>query len=251
MTTTEREPQGELLGAVAQRPDDLTEALRELSGLLLDSDTLQGTLQRVVDLAVRVVPGCTGAGVTLTDGKKAYTAAHSDPLVLQVDTCQYDAGDGPCLTAMRDVRTVRVDVAEAGEQWPDFTAMARRLGVRSFLAAPLVAAGASIGALNLYSSAADGYDALDESLVLLFSAQASVALANARLYDGAVRVQQQLTEALSSRAVIEQAKGVLMAQRGVDADAAFGCLREMSQLTNRKLRDVAADVVSGVVPDPV
>ena len=77
----------------------------------------------------------------------------------------------------------------------------------------------------------------------MFTGQASVALANAQLYRAAQQLSEQLTEALASRAVIEQAKGALMATHGVDEQGAFGMLRERSQRANRKLRDVAADVL--------
>jgi AmiR/NasT family two-component response regulator len=106
-----------------------------------------------------------------------------------------------------------------------------------------VAAGKGIGSLNLYSTSEDGFDALDEVLVGMFTGQASVALANAQLYRAAQQLSEQLSEALSSRAVIERAKGALMATHGIDEEQAFALLRERSQRSNRKLRDVAADVL--------
>jgi GAF domain-containing protein len=228
-----------------QQADELAVALVELSALLVDEEPLEDVLRRVADLAVAVVPGCTGAGVTLMEGDRPSTAAQTDELVLAVDRQQYDAGDGPCLDAIRRRVTNRVDLDAAEQRWPEFAARARELGVRSFLAAPLVAGGRPVGSLNLYSTERDGFDALDDVLVGLFCSQASVALANARLYSRAVTVNSQLTEALGSRAVIEQAKGVLMARHALTADEAFELLRQWSQVRNRKLRDVAAEVAAG------
>jgi GAF domain-containing protein len=231
---------------LAEDADDLAAALVELAELLVDEQPLEALLQRVVDLAVAAVPGCAGAGVTLMDGDRPSTAAHSDERVLAVDRQQYEAGDGPCLDAIRHRVLHRVDLDAAQQRWPDFAEPARALGVRSFLAAPLVAGGRAVGSLNLYGTAAHAFDPPDDVLVQLFCGQASVALANARLYSRATALNAQLEQALSSRAVIEQAKGVLMARHGTGPDEAFQQLRSWSQQRNRKLRDVAAEVVATI-----
>ncbi len=246
--TTVDSAHDDVAAAVPGRADDLSVALGELSGLLLDNDSLKQTLQRVVDLAVRTMPGCTGASVTLVDGEQPLTAAHTDEVALAVDAAQYAVGDGPCLDAARHLRRNSVDLGAAEQAFPEFAERARQYGVRSFLAAPLVAGGRGIGSLNLYSTSQDGFDALDEALVGLFTGQASVALANAQVYRAAQQLSEQLTEALASRAVIEQAKGALMVTRRVDAEQAFTLLREHSQRSNRKLRDVAADVLRSGAP---
>ena len=235
-----------LVERVDERPDDLAQALGELSGLLLGEEPLTVVLARVAGLAVEAIPGCTGAGVTLMHDGRPSTAAHTDDLVLQVDRQQYDVDDGPCLDAIRSRRTNRVDVDGADQRWPEFAARARELGIRSFLAAPLVAGGQPVGSLNLYGAGADAFDALDDALVAVFCAQASVALANARVYERAVALNAQLSTALDSRVVIEQAKGVLMGRHAWSADQAFEELRRRSQTANRKLRDVAQDVVAAV-----
>src|SRR5439155_14891964 len=133
---------------------------------------------------------------------------------LAVDNGQYERDDGPCLQAMRDQRVLRFDVSEAAQRWPEFVADARANGVCSFLAAPLMLKGDSIGALNLYSSKPSGFTALDDVLIALFTGQASIALANAKMYADAVQLTEQLQAAINSRAVIEQAKGALMAREG-------------------------------------
>jgi GAF domain-containing protein len=250
MTRSEAEfadDEGRLADQVAERPDDLALALTELSGVLLTDEGLERTLQRVAQLACRTMPGCTAAGVTLvaSDGTPE-TAAFTHDVVLEVDRRQYAVGDGPCIDALRERRINSSGFAEAQRRWPEFTRQAVQVGFRSFLAAPLIANDEAIGALNLYSGSADGFEELDDALIGLFSGQASVALANARLYRSARTLSEQLQEALDSRAVIEQAKGILMAQERVDADTAFALLRQRSQNSNRKLRDVAREVVDGV-----
>jgi GAF domain-containing protein len=237
----------DLTAALESAPDEVAAALNELAHMLVSEDDIDTTLQRVVDLAARTIEGCDAAGVTLDDHNGFLTAASTDERTLEVDQGQYDVGDGPCLTAMRDVVIVRVSVDEAEDRWPRFAADARSRDVLSFLAAPLVVRGRAIGALNLYSRSTDGFTKVDDVLVALYGAQAAIALANARTYEGARKLSEQLQEAISSRAVIEQAKGVLMAQNRVDADEAFKMLRTRSTRSNVKLRAVAEQVVADVI----
>ena len=246
MTMSEAADHSALVEQVSERPDELALALTELSGLLLADEGLESTLKRLADLAVRTMPNCTAAGVTLVTDGQADTFACSDDLVLEVDRRQHEVGDGPCLDALRHRRINNIDEVTARERWPEFAAQAGALGIRSFLAAPLLAGDEAIGSVNLYSTSPDGFPALDDALIGLFSGQASVALANAKLYRSALALSGQLREALASREVIEQAKGILMAQRRVDADGAFDLLRERSQRENRKLRDVARDVIDSI-----
>jgi GAF domain-containing protein len=236
----------DLTSALENAPDEVATALHELGHMLVAEDDIDTTLQRVVDLAARTIEGCDAAGVTLDDRNGYVTAASTDERTLEVDSGQYAVGDGPCLTAMRDVAIVRVSVDEAEERWPRFVADARSHDVRSFLAAPLVVRGRAIGALNLYSRSADGFGRVDDVLVSLYGAQAAIALANARTYEGARRLSEQLQEAISSRAVIEQAKGILMAEHRVGPDEAFGLLRTRSTRSNIKLRVIAEQIVAGV-----
>lgn len=223
--------------------DELTTAMSELASLLVDEDDLPGMLDRVAKLAARSIPDCDSAGVTLVAGDEPITAAASDERTLMVDQAQYKVGDGPCLEAYRARTVQRVVVEEAMQRYPEFAMAAREAGIRSFLAAPLLVRGDGIGALNLYSSERHGFVALDEAVVVLFAAQAAVAVANSRLYQSARLLSAQLEAAMASRAVIEQAKGVIMAVKAVDEDVAFDLLRRTSQAENRKLRQIASDVV--------
>jgi GAF domain-containing protein len=237
----------ELSEALESRSDEVAMAMHELAHLLVSEEGVEETLQRIADLAARVVDDCDAAGVTLHVDGRYVTAAYTDERTLAVDRGQYDRGHGPCLQSMRDKAVVQFDIEDASERWPDFVTDARANGVRSFLAAPLMLKGEAIGALNLYSSKPRGFTALDDVLVALFTGQAAVAVANAKTYADAVTLTDQLREAISSRAVIEQAKGVLMARHGVDADTAFGMLREMSQHRNVKLRLIAEQIVDSAV----
>ena len=227
--------------------DEVTAAMAELASLLVDEDDLPGMLDRVSRLAVRSIPDCDSAGVTLLAGNEPITAAASDRRTLIVDEAQYKAGDGPCLQAYQTGTVQRVVVEEAFALFPDFAVAAHQAGINSFLAAPLMVRDEGIGALNLYSSQSHGFAALDEAVVVLFAGQAAVAVTNSRLYQSARVLSAQLEAAMASRAVIEQAKGVIMTLRTVDADVAFDILRRTSQAENRKLRQIAAEVVAAAV----
>ena len=238
-----------LAQSLEARSDEVAVAMHELAHLLVSEESVETTLERIAALAARTIDDCDAAGVTLYLDGKYVTAAHTDQRTLAVDNGQYERNDGPCLQSMRDQSVLRCNVEEAEERWPDFVADARANDVRSFLAAPLMLRGQSIGALNLYSSKPSGFTALDDVLVALFTGQAAVALANAHVYADAVRLTDQLQEAISSRSVIEQAKGVLMAREQIDADRAFAMLKRESQNRNVKLRDLAAMVVASTQPD--
>lgn len=223
-------------------PEDLGNAVRTLSRLLLAEETLETTLHRVASLACRTLSSCDLASVTMiTDGRPS-TPVHTDPEADDLDRAQYRSQRGPCLEAYDVGQVVRRTIAEGGVGWPEFTAEARRSGVRSVLAVPLVASDRTLGALNLYSKT-DSYSEADEDTAVLFSEQAAVACANAEVYWRTYSLTEHLREALESRDVIGQAKGILMARRGCTPDAAFEALRRVSQHRNVKLRQVAEQVV--------
>jgi GAF domain-containing protein len=238
-----------LAEALESRTDDVAMAMHELAHLLVSEESIETTLRRVADLAAQVIDDCDAAGVTLVTDGGWVTTAWTDGRTLEVDEGQYQRGHGPCLQAIADKQLVRLDVEEAEELWPDFVRDARAHDVRSFLAAPLIVHGVAIGALNLYSGKPSGFTALDDVLIALFTGQASVAVGNAKVYSDAVRLTDQLHEAIGSRAVIEQAKGVLLVRKGLDADAAFEWLRQESQRRNVKLRAVAQEIVDAARSD--
>jgi GAF domain-containing protein len=230
-------------------PDHLTEGIAELSRVLVNEEALDDTLHRVADLACRNIGGADLAGVTLLRDGKPTTAVFTDPASPEMDSAQYDTGVGPCLDAWRHQQVFRIDSTADDGQWPAFSQAAADHGIQSTISLPLAVRGNGIGALNLYSKQAAAFSDEDEQVGSLFADQASVALTNAQLYDSAYRLTQQLQEALTSRAVIDQAKGILMGQRGVGVDEAFTLLRTTSQRENRKLRDIAQQLVDGARRD--
>lgn len=213
------------------------ETFAEVARSLLAQTDVQHTLQKIVDLAVETINGCEHAGVTYLKGREVSTPAATDDVPVRCDAIQAEAGEGPCLDAIREHQVFRTGDLGGERRWPHFATRAQReTGVRSMVCFRLFVKGDTLGALNLYSKATDAFG--DEACAVgsVFAAHAAVALSSA-LH------QEQMDEALRSRDVIGQAKGILMAREGVDADAAFDMLRRASQRLNVKLRDLADEIV--------
>ena len=220
------------------------ELLRDLSRVVLADRPLHEVLTEIVTIAAKGIPGAESSSITLVRGDEAFTAAHFGEMALAADELQYERGHGPCMDAGRANVVLRIDDMATETRWPDYTGRVLDVGVRSSLSVPLPYQGSSIGALNNYSSevAAFASDGALGAGVQVAEAVA-VAVVNADAHAQVVDQAHNMRLAMESRAVIEQAKGVLMAQRGVTAQQAFDMLRDASQRYNRKLRDIAAGIV--------
>jgi len=224
--------------------DDLGTRIERV-GLLQGDESYEQTLQRLADLACETIPGCFAGSVTLWREGRPYTVVSTDDVAREVDNAQYESSEGPCLDAGRNGTTFVVEDMCADVRWPAFGAVATKHGIMSSLSLPLAVRGEPIGALNLYSRDRDGFAGAIE-VGRMFAWQAAVAIANAELYDVTRKLAEQLQEAMASRAVIEQAKGVLMADQGCGPKEAFELLRQASQRENVKLRDIAQRIVSSL-----
>jgi hypothetical protein len=214
--------------------------------LVTDDANLREALRRVAILGCELVPLCASSSVTIIERGRAITVGSSSAVAEVLDAAQYDEDDGPCLRAARATEVVRIHDADADDRWPAFCRTAAQHGVFSSLSVPLLLPAAETsGGFNVYGSTANAFSGNDEETCRAFAAQASVVVSNAQAYWAAFELTRHLTTAMESRATIEQAKGVLMSQHGVDADGAFDLLRRRSQTENRKLRDIAREVLDG------
>jgi GAF domain-containing protein len=222
----------------------MQELLRDLARVVLAGRTLDEVLGEIVAIANREIPGAESTSITLLRADKAFTAAHHGEMSLAADELQYAQGHGPCMDAGRGGVVLRVDDMRTETRWPDYVARVADTGVRSSLSVPLPYQGSTIGALNIYSSRTTAF-ATPESLTagLEVAETIAVAVANADAHWQLTEQARNMRLAMESRAAIEQAKGVLMAQRHVDAEQAFEILRAASQRYNRKLRDIATGIV--------
>ena len=182
----------------------------------------------------------------LKDGRPT-TAVCTHDAAMEIDAAQYRSESGPCLEAFRTGEVIRIKAIADDRRWPEFAESAVSHGIRSSLSLPLVVGDESLGALNLYAAEERAFSDDDEETGKLFAAQAAVALANAQVYWSARIMTEQLREALASRDVIGQAKGIIMSQRGLGEDDAFDVLRRASQRENVKVREVAQRIVESTV----
>lgn len=226
--------------------DELTAAMADLTGALETEPSEQEILEAVCAEAVRAVPGADMASITAIRDGEPETAASTDERAVDIDRVQYAAGEGPCLRAAETGEIVRLPLATAGALWPEFTQHALSLGVGSYLAAPLRVDDTLAGALNLFGYGGHGFAETDSRLLRLYTTIVSFGLRTTRRYHRARQRAAELEKAMSSRAVIEQAKGILMAVHGISADEAMKRLIAESQHTNVKLRDIAARFVEGL-----
>jgi len=224
------------------QPDELNAILLELHELLLDEETLDTALRRVADMAVLAVPACDSCGVSLHEHGRLATRVATDDFATKVDDIQYGLGDGPCIDAVARSEPIRVPDTGSETRWRPFSQQASEAGVVSSLSMPLLVRDRAVGALNLYSRQAR-FTEHDDAMASTFSRQAAVVLLNAATYQKTRDVVDQLNQALESRDVIGQAKGILMATEKLSADEAFDRLRLRSQRANVKLRDLAKQVV--------
>jgi GAF domain-containing protein len=236
---------------VHQQDSDLpvVDVVAGLATLLLTEQTFETSLHRVSVLAVATIPSCDSAGVTLVDQGSASSQTVTDAFTLEIDSYQFELGEGPCLDAVRTGRTYRCASMATEDRWPAFSARAAASGLMSTLSVPLRVADDNVGALNLYARTHPFGDH-DEEVARGFARQAAVVLINARAYAKSLELVDQLRAALESRDVIGQAKGIVMVRDRCSAGHAFRVLVSMSQSHNLKLRDVAAQVVESVTLPP-
>jgi GAF domain-containing protein len=228
----------------------LTESLSTLSRFFIGDSTLEQTLRRVAELTVDAVPAASLVGLTMRVEGRQRTAVFTDEAAPQIDQAQYDTGDGPCLDAFRQQQTFAIDAMADDGPWPAFRAAALAHGIHSTLSLPLMVDKVSVGAMNLYAHKPSAFLPADRDTAAVFAAQAAIVLANAQAYADASSLSERLGEAMKTRAVIEQAKGMLMAAQGCDEARAFELLVQASQRENVKLREVARRIVADASQRP-
>ena len=241
--TTDRIPEG-----TGPAPEALAALTTDIGGVLESMEEVSEYLERVVHAVRRHVDGCDEVGVTILSADRPHTAAYTTVQTLEIDAVQYALDEGPCLDAARHRREDRVDdVLVSDARWPHFAQECREEGLRSLFALPLLSGEECVGAINLYGWAPRAFADFDASLVRVAASRCADAVVAVSALDGVRRLAGQLEQAMASRAVIEQAKGVIMAMRGVPEHEAFEVLRKSSQDRNVKVRVLAQQIVSGVV----
>ena len=231
--------------------NDVQADLAGLQNALLRTDSVEQFLHELAVLAARTVGEGMTCGMALRRrGGLASATACSDPLASEADRVQYEAGDGPALHALRHARPVNVRDTATASSWPGFCRQAASLGIRSCYAVPLINDGEPAGALVLYSRRPGAFGPEEARRAQKFARHASGALTLSLRMASCADQNDQLRSSIVSRAVIDQALGVIMATERCPQDKAFALLRSVSQNTNVKLRDLAATIVTRVTGEP-
>ena len=230
---------------------DPTGAVAELFDALLSHEDMDGVLQAVAELSQRHVPGSEQCSITLVRGKHAHTVASTGPLARHLDEVQYEQGWGPCLDAGRTDQLLHVADMATETRWPTYTPVAVAAGGRSSLSVPLPVESYLVGALNLYATRPNAFTGESARIGTSLAAHLTAALSYAESATAHRSRVEHLNRALESRNIIEQAKGMIMAQQRCSAEDAFAMLRKLSMDENIRLQDLATSVVASASGQPV
>jgi GAF domain-containing protein len=230
-----------------QHFEEFQAGIRSLAQLATGKLSLEEMLTEVAHFAVQAIPGADGAGLTLIEDNRSDTIVATADFVREVDTIQYNLGEGPCISAAADRVTMRSGSLGGEPRWPRFGPRVGRLGIHSVLSLPLLTPDGVFGAMNVYAHAKEAFDERAERLGELFAAPAAVAVQNAQVLEQTKRLAASLQGALSTKALIDQALGIIRSRSGASSDEAFARLRAMSQTRNVKLAVVAESLVEEAV----
>jgi GAF domain-containing protein len=227
------------------------QALERLARLSLRELSLESLLQTVADLAKNVMPGESETSVTLLVKNRPSTVAATGRLAVELDEAQYEHGDGPCLHAARTGDLTEIVDTRTEPRWGSYPRRAAEHGNLSSLSVPLIIDEDQrvTGALNIYARTPYAFDGGSRAAASQFAPYAAVAAGNMYAYQSAREMADNLQRSLESRAVIDQAKGILMERYKLTADQAFQLLTQVSMNVNLKLRDLAETLVhTGELP---
>lgn len=234
-----------------QSTPEANEAFLELGKIVLGDQPLAQILDTVVHLAKRALAPPLEVSITLVSGDEPVTVGFTGDVALALDERQYEAERGPCLDAGASGERILIADMATETRWPRLAEAAKEVGVRSSASIPLPVQRQATGALNFYAKDADAFDEQTLHLAEMFAAHAAIAVANAHLYESISTLAEQMQQAMATRAVIEQAKGIVMRDNNCTAQEAFDRLVRLSQESHYKLRDIAqllVDQVSGAAP---
>lgn len=219
---------------------ELARAADEL--LTLASASESRAMHRLVELAARHVPGCSGATAVLWRDDEAAISSASHPDLSELPEVQLASRRGPIIEARAEGSQVSCPDTLGEDRWPEYTSRALSMGVRSSLT--LVHTSGQLGlTLTVYATRPGVLDASRTPVAELLIAFGSAVMRNTSSYDAAQRAARQLSEGADSRAVVDQAKGILMVGLSCSAEDALRRMREISQTSQIKVTEVARRIV--------
>ena len=232
------------------READVARSLVEMASTLVDDFDVVDLLTGLADRCVSLL-GVSAAGVMLASpADRLGLVASSSEAMRLLELFELQAQEGPCLDAFRTGERVGPENLEAiPPRWPLFSAAAVMAGFRSAGALPLRLRDVTLGALNLFTVTVAPVDEADIVVARAFADLAALSIVQHRASTQAQRLHEQLSGALTSRVVIEQAKGVIAERAGTSLAEAFSRLRAYARYHNRRLTDVAQAAIDGTL-DP-
>lgn len=215
----------------------------EARGAAASEERLTDLLEMILRSAVDVLGFDAGTITARTNGGDS-TVAATDQRMVALDDTQYQSGAGPCLEALAEGRQIVVDDAAADDRWQEFQQTAEYLGVHTTLSSPLdIDTNGMAASMNLYARRRMDLGQEDLDRAVVFAEQLAAALESAAAYRATAKLAGDIAAAMRTRGVIEQAKGMIMADHGVTPDEAFELLRKMSQRNNVKVAELATRIV--------
>jgi GAF domain-containing protein len=226
---------------------DVRHALHELGRLRFGEMRVEDAMHQIVQ-TTHAIFSVDGAGLMLADvDHHLLNAAVSDERMRHLEELQIRHQQGPCISAFEDKELVRAEDLVNDDRWPDFSPHAVARGVGAVLASPIPYNQDAVGVVAVLSEQTRPWSAEAELGLLAFTDLAALLIATMMMGEQQTALAAQLQGALNSRAVIEQAKGVLIGQQGLSARVAYTQLRAQARAERRKLAIVAAEVVENAV----
>ena len=232
------------------REQRLSQAFVELADTLVDDFDVVDFMTLLTERCVELL-GATDGGLMLVDSAgELRVMASSSEQMRTLELLELQSSEGPCLDAYRTAEAVGADDPDTiDRKWPAFSVHVRAAGYRSIYAVPLRLRTNVIGALNLFNTNQAPWHSDDLEVAQALAAVATIGLLHHRAMDDSLLLSTQLQMALSSRIVIEQAKGLLAGRLGINTDEAFVRIRRYARSHNLHLTDVATDLLAGKMPD--
>jgi GAF domain-containing protein len=227
----------------------LMSALTELTIALLTERSLKADLNRLLRLVCRFIDGCSGASVSMMVDGKPSTVAVSDRVSLELDLAQYDAGDGPCVSALSG-ETIRIGYIPGEERFPHFAIGAADRRVLSSLSTPAMDHGTIVGSLNIYSHQENAFDVADERTAALFASEVTQALVKSSLFGKGSTIRDRLQEQHDEAVLVSRAEGLLMAVNECSAAQARDLIRGAAIENREEIIATAERILATLVDEP-
>jgi hypothetical protein len=220
----------------------------ELRSMVLDQQSAGAALLQIAVLAAKSIPGADEASVTMVHEKRLHSVEFSGRLGVALDERQYPTGFGPSLEVARTGQPIAIDTTAHCLRFPDFADQANHHGIGHILSLRLCHHQDLAGVLTIYGESSTPFDVHTRNVAQTFASQADTSALNCMIHALVLEETHQLRQALSSRAGIEQAKGMVMRELSCSPDHAFNVLKDMSSRTGRKVRDIAQEIIRPSAP---